>query len=759
MRGWILLVFLLFSVTESRSADFNVTDTADGVDAKVGDGVCETLTHVCTLRAAIQEANATATTDRVHLPEGHYTLSLSGSGKGIMKGDLNITESLEIVGSGNPMIEASFSATDPDRIFNVRPRGMIAPISVSISGVALAGGSVTTANGGAILVSNASLSLSNLIIANNSAVSGGGLYFDGGITTTLGLSGVVFRGNSASSSGGALFIKSGTATIDLCEFTENTAASGGGAVTIQGAAASDPTVSFTYSSLYSNTATSDSSGGGIYVGTSTLSLVNSTLSGNTSEGSGGGIYQDGFSTTHLYSVTVAENVADSEANNLGDGGGAYVLAGSFIMKNTILAENEDLSTATIAPDCSGSVSAAGFDLLTDATGCTLAPAAGYTVVSDAKLDSLDYYGGSTKSHALQADSEAVDNGDVAGCVDSSGAALSTDQRQGSFSRSTDGNTDGTSRCDIGAYEYKACDSTGITSYTYLMAFHGCDTATATCTDPSNHKTYLAGSHDGTTWTQISAYTSISGSVPDIVYYNKYLYLFHTGIGSLQKLNSCFEEVSTETTEVSGGSDTMWVDPSLLLNGSELYLFYLPGILGTDPASCTSYPCTKAIHSAIANDASLTTFTQTTGDRVSVDFTSSGGMSDPDIVARLDGTYLMYVSSGPSTWVFTGSLISDTFLSPDGTSNRVISSNEGGVPSAIEVGTDIWLYVTKGDPATFVESIKRAVSPDGITPLTSADFTTVLDYQVVSGAASTFNVSSPSIMIWPGSDWSTRKDDY
>ena len=50
----------------------NATDTGDFF---AGDGVCETASGngVCTLRAAVQEANALAGTDTIILPVGDFT--------------------------------------------------------------------------------------------------------------------------------------------------------------------------------------------------------------------------------------------------------------------------------------------------------------------------------------------------------------------------------------------------------------------------------------------------------------------------------------------------------------------------------------------------------------------------------------------------------------------------------------------------------------------------------------------------------------
>src|SRR5262249_4471441 len=63
----------------AQAAQFAVNSTADAVDAAPGDGTCATSTGVCTLRAAIQEANAlTGGPHTIRLPPGTYALTISG---------------------------------------------------------------------------------------------------------------------------------------------------------------------------------------------------------------------------------------------------------------------------------------------------------------------------------------------------------------------------------------------------------------------------------------------------------------------------------------------------------------------------------------------------------------------------------------------------------------------------------------------------------------------------------------------------------
>lgn len=60
-------------------ASFTVNTTVDAVDANIGDGSCATSSGNCTLRAAIQEANALSGQDAITLPQGIYTLTISGT--------------------------------------------------------------------------------------------------------------------------------------------------------------------------------------------------------------------------------------------------------------------------------------------------------------------------------------------------------------------------------------------------------------------------------------------------------------------------------------------------------------------------------------------------------------------------------------------------------------------------------------------------------------------------------------------------------
>ncbi|HSH05183.1 MAG TPA: right-handed parallel beta-helix repeat-containing protein [Anaerolineae bacterium] len=100
--GWVQTVR---GGSEGSGLEFVVDSTVDAVDANVGDGVCATAEGFCTLRAAVQEANAAEGADTIYLSEGVYMVDLlPGDDVGWPYdptiGDIDIFEGVTIVGAG-----------------------------------------------------------------------------------------------------------------------------------------------------------------------------------------------------------------------------------------------------------------------------------------------------------------------------------------------------------------------------------------------------------------------------------------------------------------------------------------------------------------------------------------------------------------------------------------------------------------------------------------------------------------------------------
>jgi hypothetical protein len=279
----------------------------------------------------------------------------------------------------------------------------------------------------------------------------------GGINSfgTLTLTNSTVSGNSAATvdpgnSGGGIY-SFGSLTLTNSTVTGNSATSAGGIY-------SGGTLSVIQSTVSLNFAGRD--GGGVYVAGGSMTATNSTISTNKAARNGGGIYNLG--STGLDNVTIADNVADSDGDGNGEGGGISNIAGGVVsVANTIVGDNVDLGTTSKFPDCVGSLTSGGYNLIENTTGCAIGGpvTAGNITGRDPRLGPLQYNGGSTFTHALLlgdtklGPSPAIDGGNLFAF----GNPLFVGQRcsfvsQNGVSRPVDGNADGVDRCEIGAYE-------------------------------------------------------------------------------------------------------------------------------------------------------------------------------------------------------------------------------------------------------------------------------------------------------------------
>jgi CSLREA domain-containing protein len=81
-------------IAGASASTFTVDSAADAGDSNTGDGLCDDGTGHCTLRAAIQQADASGGANTINVPAGSYLLS---AGNLIVT---NPTNNLAIVGTG-----------------------------------------------------------------------------------------------------------------------------------------------------------------------------------------------------------------------------------------------------------------------------------------------------------------------------------------------------------------------------------------------------------------------------------------------------------------------------------------------------------------------------------------------------------------------------------------------------------------------------------------------------------------------------------
>ncbi len=524
----ILAAGLLALAKPAWATDFTVNSTADAVDATSGDGTCATAGGACTLRAAIQQANASAGPDTITVPAGTYTLSIPNDKDQFQsdipedqsaKGDLDIRSNMTINGAGAD--STTVNGGDLDRIFDLVA---FTGATADISGLTITNGNVQTSeDGGGI-----SVGFGTTLDLDDSTVSDNTVFFRGGGIKNLGtltMTNTAVSDNTAENGTGGGIQNVGILTMTDSTVSDNTAPKfgvGGGidnnngltgitaTVTMTNSAVSGNTSAHTGagagraggisnnnggiltimdSTVSNNTATNTSGGGfagGIENRGSTLTMTGSTVSGNSADVSGGGIYSETSPTissqgTTIKNSTISGNsVAGAGANSVG--GGIYNVNGRTVVENTTITDNtapanqgsgvasatgssastELLSTvvsantntdADIVFGQTNSFVSNDYNLIGDgnATGAFNQPGDS-TGVSNPMLEPLTNNGGSTLTHALQIGSPAIDTGPPV-VPDANGRSCpppATDQR--GEERLRDGDGDGTTRCDIGAFE-------------------------------------------------------------------------------------------------------------------------------------------------------------------------------------------------------------------------------------------------------------------------------------------------------------------
>src|SRR3954471_18970325 len=110
----------LFATAAAQAATFTVNSTVDEPDASIGDGTCAAdPSGGCTLRAAIDEANASPDPDTIQLQAERYTITRTGTGEDFNgHGDFDVTANgaLTIKGASSDPRDTVVSANGEDRV-------------------------------------------------------------------------------------------------------------------------------------------------------------------------------------------------------------------------------------------------------------------------------------------------------------------------------------------------------------------------------------------------------------------------------------------------------------------------------------------------------------------------------------------------------------------------------------------------------------------------------------------------------------------
>jgi hypothetical protein len=413
-------------VTAAAGApDFAVDYQIDAADVEPGDGLCRDQFGFCTLRAAIQEANAQPGQQTISLgPIVHYMAIYGADEDAAATGDLDVSDDLIIEGA-----DASTTivqAETIDRLFDVA-----ADVNLTLSDVRSREAQSYDAGGGLRAGDGAFVVLARTVFERNLAV------YEGGAVALLGdavggatllavesrfaqnTAGIEFATEGA---GGAIHA-SGHAAMYLldCSLEANVADDGAAIYTAFGGVTIERS---TIANHQSEGATLRLANG------EPVRVVNSTIADNQSEFA---IWTAaGTEPTTFENTTIAGNVAPYAILNAFSPPFAYLRFRDSVLFDSVTVgectEGESLGHNAVADGAPGYCATWGpTDLL----------------VADPGLAPLADNGGATRTRMPLASSPLRDAGDDANCP-------ALDQRR--QDRPQDGDGDGVAHCDIGAVE-------------------------------------------------------------------------------------------------------------------------------------------------------------------------------------------------------------------------------------------------------------------------------------------------------------------
>ena len=357
---------------------FNVTKTADTYD-----GACNAD---CSLREALQAANANTDSDIINVPAGTYTINTALGNPdndtaidpaAQQSGDWDVFYDTTINGAGQAttILQAATVQPGHDRVLDAIQNGVGIP-DLTLSGLTLRNGrcradipcvdggglryavdnlsvltvsnstfdsnrtEVSTANpannGGGIFSGQSDANFTNVTVTNNTAafvVSGGCT----GATQCGGEGGGIFAGIRFTSNPTAVTITSSTITGNTANAVNGLGGRGGAY------AGSPDSVTISGGTFNSNTAFTD--GGALRLFTPTTITNSPTISSNSARQNGGGIWSDPLAndntpqTNTFTGVIMRGNTADSDGviaannNNRGDGGAIFHGRGTLNLNN------------------------------------------------------------------------------------------------------------------------------------------------------------------------------------------------------------------------------------------------------------------------------------------------------------------------------------------------------------------------------------------------------------------------------------------
>ena len=322
-----------------------VVDIAsDTTDAAVGNGICDDGTGHCSLRAAVQEVNASTSSgmSTVTLAVDPVLTIAPGGSDDVTTGDLDITGKLHVVGAGHRV-----QGQNGDRVLHQRSGDLVLSDLLLVGGVAEG----SDPRGGGILAEGNLVVIGSRILQNRATGGGasGGAIF-GTSTSNVVLTGTGIENNSVNSVWLGGMRGSGLASEGRLTLADTTVSGNrmanqlsgvfgtGGGIWFGGA-----TLTVRSSTVVSNMAMG--AGSGIAVVSGSASISDTTITGNQNGNVPGALMVTG--TADLVGVTIADNGAPTAISGTG-----------ITVRGSLLATR-------VGPVCFDPVTSGGYNLAVD----------------------------------------------------------------------------------------------------------------------------------------------------------------------------------------------------------------------------------------------------------------------------------------------------------------------------------------------------------------------------------------------------------
>ena len=261
--------------------------------------------------------------------------ALNGQTIALTSGELVIDKNITISGPGPQMLDVS-GPFQGFRVFHVLPNHI-----VMIEGLTISGGFPDTGFGGGIYNDDATLTIVDSTVSNNSTNSTGAGIYNSRMLTIVNST---VSGNSALFSHGGGIANFGTMTFTNSTVSDNQTNSAGGGISNFGMLTiSNSTVSGNSARFSHGGPPTD--GGGIVNG-GTLEIINSTISGNSAGFFGGGVSNESGATLTITNSTVSGNSIGTDLMGASAAGGGIDNNAMLTITNSTVSGNQAIGKAS-----------------------------------------------------------------------------------------------------------------------------------------------------------------------------------------------------------------------------------------------------------------------------------------------------------------------------------------------------------------------------------------------------------------------------